>query len=132
MFTLTLLGDAIISIVLTSQADKMGRKKTLIISSVLAIFTSLIFASQSNFWVLLVSAIIGVISPSGNEIGPFMAIELSGMLQNLTSWLHTSFYLDLYHSVLPSLQSSSRSLMLDYSCGHSLRICDDHLTILKV
>ena len=120
------------SIVLTSQADKMGRKKTLIISSVLAIFTSLIFASQSNFWVLLVSAIIGVISPSGNEIGPFMAIELSGMLQNLTSWLHTSFYLNLYHSVLPSLQSSSRSLMLDYSSGYSLRIYDDHLTILKV
>ena len=78
MFTLTLLGDAIISILMTSQADKWGRRKTLIMSAVLAIFTSIMFASQSNFWVLLVSAIFGVISPSGNEIGPFMAIELSG------------------------------------------------------
>lgn len=98
MFTLTLLGDAIISIVLTSQADKMGRKKTLMVSSILAIFTSLMFASQSNFWVLLVSAIVGVISPSGNEIGPFMAIELSGMFQNHLSCLFTSFRYHLYHS----------------------------------
>ena len=85
MFTLTLLGDAIISIMLTSQADKIGRKKTLIVSSILAIFTSLMFASQSNFWVLLASAIVGVISPSGNEIGPFMAIELSGMYRVVLS-----------------------------------------------
>ena len=78
MFALTLLGDAMISLLLTSKADKYGRKKTLILSSILAIFTSLIFASQSNFLILLISAIVGVISPSGNEIGPFMEVELSG------------------------------------------------------
>jgi MFS family permease len=79
--TWTLLGDAIISIVMTSHADKIGRRTMLIAGALLSIVTSIVFATQRNFWVLLVSAIIGVISPSGNEIGPFMAIELSGLSQ---------------------------------------------------
>lgn len=78
MFSLTLVGDAIVSMVMTSRADKWGRRKTLILSSFFSIFTAVIFASQSNFLVLLIAAVIGVISPSGNEIGPFLAIELSG------------------------------------------------------
>jgi predicted MFS family arabinose efflux permease len=78
MFSLTLIGDAVISMGMTSQADKWGRRTTLILSSFLSIFTAILFASQKNFLVLLFSAIVGVISPSGNEIGPFMAIELSG------------------------------------------------------
>ena len=81
LFTLTLLGDAVISIFLTTHADKYGRKLCLFVGSFLSIFTSLVFISQTNFWILLVSAIVGVISPSGSEVGPFMAIEISSMAQ---------------------------------------------------
>lgn len=79
MFSLTLIGDAILSIALTSRADKWGRRKTLVVSSIFSILTAVVFASQSNYWVLLTAAVIGVISPSGNDIGPFLAIELSGI-----------------------------------------------------
>ena len=81
MFTLTLIGDMFVSLGLTSHADRYGRKGTLMIGAVLSIITGVTFAFQSNFWLLLISAIIGVISPSGNEIGPFMAIELSAISQ---------------------------------------------------
>lgn len=81
MFTLTLIGDAVMSILLTSFADRFGRKRTLLVGSILAVLTSVTFATQNSFWLLLISAIIGVISPSGNEIGPFMAIELSSLAQ---------------------------------------------------
>lgn len=81
MFTYTLLGDALISIILTSRADRVGRRVSLLIGSALAIVTTIIFASQTNFSILLISAIFGVISPSGNEIGPFMSIELSSLSQ---------------------------------------------------
>jgi MFS family permease len=81
MLTLTLLGDAVISIFMTSHADKWGRRLTLLAGSALAIITSVMFTFQTNFWVLLFSAVVGVISPSGNEIGPFMAIELSALSQ---------------------------------------------------
>lgn len=64
-----------------SHADRWGRRATLMVSAILSIITGLTFAFQTNFWWLTISAIFGVISPSGNEIGPFMAIELSGLSQ---------------------------------------------------
>jgi MFS family permease len=90
LFTLTLLGDALISIVLTTHADSWGRRRTLLIGSALAILTSIMFATQSNFYLLLISGIIGVISPSGYEIGPFMAIELSALSEVTSASSRTS------------------------------------------
>lgn len=81
LFSLTLMGDMVISLVMTSHADVWGRRKILLVGSFLSIITGIIFATQQNFWILLISAVLGVISPSGNEVGPFMAIELSGLAQ---------------------------------------------------
>lgn len=75
--TLTLVGDIIISLILTLIADSVGRKAILCIGAALMILSGLVFAVSSNFWVLLTAAVVGVISPSGNEIGPFKAIEES-------------------------------------------------------
>ncbi|KAI2786821.1 hypothetical protein POX_g09216 [Penicillium oxalicum] len=75
--TLTLVGDVGISFVLTLFADAMGRKAVLALGSVLMVGSGLVFALSGNFWVLLAAAILGVISPSGNEIGPFRAVEES-------------------------------------------------------
>ena len=79
LFSLTLIGDALISLAITSNADRYGRRKMLIVGGVLAVVTSSIFIITSNFWILLLVSTFGVISPSGNEIGPFMSIELSSM-----------------------------------------------------
>lgn len=81
LFSLTLLGDAVISLLLTSRADMFGRRSTLMLGALLSGITSLVFLTQTNFSVLLVTGIFGVISPSGYEIGPFMAIELSSLAQ---------------------------------------------------
>jgi len=79
MFSLTLIGDAGISLLITSNADFYGRRKMLLIGGFLAVITSFIFIISTNFWILTLVATFGVISPSGNEIGPFMAIELSSI-----------------------------------------------------
>jgi predicted MFS family arabinose efflux permease len=79
MFMLTLVGDMLISLYLTGVADRVGRRNCLLLGSCLSFGTGFIFASQSNFWLLLVAAIFGVISPSGNEVGPFLAIEVSSL-----------------------------------------------------
>jgi MFS family permease len=81
MFSLTLFGDMLISLYLTGVADRLGRRNCLLIGSTLSFLTGLIFASQRNYWLLLFAAIVGVISPSGNEVGPFMAIEVSSLAQ---------------------------------------------------
>ncbi|KAF7593025.1 hypothetical protein BBP40_012112 [Aspergillus hancockii] len=75
--TLTLVGDVVISFFLTLFADAMGRKAVLLLGSTLMVGSGIIFALFGNFWVLLAAAVLGVISPSGNEIGPFRAVEES-------------------------------------------------------
>lgn len=49
----------------------------------LMIVSGIVFATASNYWILLLAAVFGVISPSGNEIGPFRAVE-EGTLASLT------------------------------------------------
>lgn len=81
LLSLTLLGDAGISVWLTTHADRAGRKKTLLVGAALMIAAGIIFALTSNYVVLVVAAIIGVLSPSGSEIGPFLAIEQASLTQ---------------------------------------------------
>ncbi|GKZ27647.1 hypothetical protein AbraIFM66951_006000 [Aspergillus brasiliensis] len=75
--TLTLVGDVAISFLLTLFADAMGRRAVLALGSALMVGSGILFASVGNYWVLLAAAVFGVISPSGNEIGPFRAVEES-------------------------------------------------------
>ncbi|KEF55855.1 uncharacterized protein A1O9_07435 [Exophiala aquamarina CBS 119918] len=75
--TLTLAGDVFLSFLLTLVADGLGRRAILVLGAALMSVSGVVFASSGNFWVLLAAAIVGVISPSGNEIGPFRAIEES-------------------------------------------------------
>jgi MFS family permease len=79
LFTLTLAGDAGISLWLTTSADRFGRKRTLIVGALLMLGAGMAFLLTRNVVVLMAAAIIGVISPSGNEIGPFLSIEQAAL-----------------------------------------------------
>ncbi len=81
LFTFTLAGDAGISLWLTTHADGFGRKRTLLIGALLMLGAGIVFILTNNILVLMVAAIIGVISPSGNEIGPFLSVEQAGLTQ---------------------------------------------------
>ncbi|KAI0872145.1 MFS general substrate transporter [Hypoxylon argillaceum] len=75
--SLTLVGDVCISFFLTLFADALGRKAILALGALLMTGSGIVFALFSAYWVLLLAAVVGVISPNGNEIGPFRAIEES-------------------------------------------------------
>src|SRR5512146_2585369 len=79
LFTLTLAGDAGISLLLTTSADRFGRKRTLIVGALLMLGAGIVFILTRNIVVLMAAAIIGVISPSGNEIGPFLSVEQASL-----------------------------------------------------
>ena len=90
LLTLTLLGDAAISLWMTTRADRLGRKKMLLGGAGLMLLAAVVFAVTRDFWPLCFAATIGVISPSGNEVGPFLAVEQSALTQNLGSERRTS------------------------------------------
>lgn len=75
--TLTLLGDVALSLGLTLVADAAGRRRILLGGCLGMVLAGAAFATSSNYWVLLAAAVVGVISVSGNEIGPFRAVEES-------------------------------------------------------
>src|SRR6478672_5433832 len=79
LLTLTLIGDTAVSLVLTTQADRFGRKRMLILGAVLMVASGIVFALTRNFLLLVVAGTIGVISPSGNEVGPFLSIEQAAL-----------------------------------------------------
>ena len=83
ILTLTLLGDAAISLWLTTHADRLGRRRILLAGAALMLLAGLVFAVVQDFWILLLAATIGVISPSGNEVGPFLAVEQASLAQTL-------------------------------------------------
>jgi len=73
--TLTLFGDLLLGTFLTLVADRVGRRKVLLAGSVMMIVSGLIFALFENYWILLLAAVIGVISITGGDFGPFRSIE---------------------------------------------------------
>jgi len=81
LFTLALFGDTAISLWLTTSADRKGRRHMLILGALLMVFAGAVFSVTDNFILLLVAATIGVISPSGNEVGPFLSIEQAALSQ---------------------------------------------------
>ncbi len=83
LFTLTLAGDAGISLWLTTTADRFGRRRTLLAGALLMFGAGAVFILTRDVVVLMAAAIIGVISPSGNEIGPFLSVEQAALSQLL-------------------------------------------------
>jgi MFS family permease len=84
LFTLTLIGDTVISVYLTTRADRLGRRRMLIVGAMLMVAAGVTFAITHSFLLLTIAATIGVISPSGNEVGPFLSIEQAA-LSNVVS-----------------------------------------------
>jgi MFS family permease len=81
ILTLTLVGDTLVSLWLTTNADRIGRRRVLVAGSLLMTAAGLVFAVTSWVPLLIVAATIGVISPTGNEVGPFLAVEQAALSQ---------------------------------------------------
>ncbi|MBI1752947.1 MAG: MFS transporter [Acidobacteria bacterium] len=92
LLTLTLAGDALMSLWITLNADRVGRKSMLVLGAALMVAAGVPFALSGDFTVLLLAATFGVISPSGNEVGPFLAIEQAALSQVLPGERRTGVF----------------------------------------
>src|SRR5437879_6910255 len=64
----------------------------LIVGAILMAAAGLAFASTRNFAFLVVAWTIGVISPSGNEVGPFLSIEHAALSQVVPGQSRTAVF----------------------------------------
>ncbi|MBX7221056.1 MAG: MFS transporter [Blastocatellia bacterium] len=84
LLSLTLVGDTGISLWITLAADRLGRRRMLVLGSGLMVLAGMVFAFTGNFLLLLAAAMVGTISPSGGEVGPFLSIEQAILSQTIT------------------------------------------------
>lgn len=77
--TLTFIGDLVSSFLLSIITDQIGRKKMLLACSVLMTLTGAVFGLSENYYVLVITAILGILTPSGGEVGPFRTVEQSSI-----------------------------------------------------
>jgi MFS family permease len=108
LLTLTLLGDALVSLWITTHADRIGRKRMLLVGGALMVSAGIVFAATRNFYLLLLAATIGVISPSGYEVGPFLPIEQSALAQITPDAQRTRIF--AWYQLAGSLATATGSL----------------------
>jgi len=92
LLTLTLLGDTLVSLLITTRADRLGRRRMLIVGALLMAGAGLLMASTNRFWLLVLAATAGVISPSGQEVGPFLPIEQAALTGLVSDAQRTAVY----------------------------------------
>jgi MFS family permease len=81
LFSLALLGDIAVSLWITTSADRLGRRRMLLLGAALVALAGGVIASTANLALIAAAALIGVVSPNGSEIGPFISIEQSALAQ---------------------------------------------------
>lgn len=113
LLTLTLVGDTVISLYLTTRADRIGRRRMLIVGAILMAAAGLAFAFTHNFLLLILAGTIGVISPSGNEVGPFLSIEQAALSHVIPGRTRTEVF--AWYSLAGSVASALGAL-----CGGTL------------
>ena len=125
VLTLTLVGDVIVSLYLTTRADRIGRRRMLIVGSILMAAAGLTFAFTSNLLFLVIAGTIGVISPSGNEVGPFLSIEQAALSHIVPAAARTEVF--AWYTLAGSLATALGAL-----CGGGLTQALQHTAMTHV
>lgn len=83
ILTCTLINSVIFTLVTSFYADRIGRKKMLIIYAVLMATSGIIFFVTSNYIALIAACLIGTINVTGTETGAFLSIEQAMLPQTV-------------------------------------------------
>ena len=132
LLTLTLVGDVPVTLWITTSADRIGRRRMLLLGAGLMVLAGLVFAFTHSFVLLVVTAIIGVISPSGNDIGPFLSIEQAGLTQIIPSRDRTKVFAwyNLVGSFATALGSLASGGLVQALQGSGMPVINSYQVVL--
>jgi MFS family permease len=130
ILSLTLVGDILVSLWLTTHADRLGRRRTLEVGALLMVGAGVAFALTDQFPLLLLAATIGVISPSGNEVGPFLAIEQASLTETIEARRRTNVF--AWYNLVGSIATAFGALGAGLAVGAMQAAGFDELTAYRV
>jgi len=108
VLSLTLVGDTVVSLWLTTHADRLGRRRVLIVGAILMTLAGIVFALTDWVPLLILAGTIGVISPTGNEVGPFLAVEQAALSQTVPDERRTATF--AWYNLVGYLATASGAL----------------------
>jgi MFS family permease len=92
LFAAALAGGAVMTVLVTGVADRVGRRAMLIVSAGLMALGGVGFALTDRPAWLFAAALVGAISPSGKEVGPFLSIEQAILPQTVPDRRRTEIF----------------------------------------
>ena len=99
ILTSTLANSVIFTLIASFYADRIGRRKVLIIYAALMSLSGAIFFVTSNYVALIISAFIGTINVTGTETGAFLSIEQAILPQTISDTKKRNTIYAIYNMV---------------------------------
>ncbi|MCC7258222.1 MAG: MFS transporter [Gammaproteobacteria bacterium] len=113
LLVVMLIGDMLLSLLLTTRADRLGRRRVLGWGAWLMLLAVLLLGAGAPYPLLVLALAVGVVSPSGAEAGPFLPLEQAALAQFVSAERRTSL-LAWYHL------TGAAGTALGSFCGGSL------------
>jgi len=95
----TLVNSIIFNLFSSFFADRIGRKKVLIIYASLMAVSGCIFLLTENYFALILAAFIGTINVTGSETGAFLSLEQAILPQTVKNIKKTNNVFALYNMI---------------------------------
>jgi MFS family permease len=90
--TATLLGTAAATLAVGAYADRLGRRRTLLLAALLAAATGIALASTTAFSLLLLVALVGTLNPSAGDVSVFLPVEQAVLPQTVEAPRRTALF----------------------------------------
>ncbi len=127
--SMALFGDTLISLGVTTAADRVGRKRMLLAGALLMVLVGVVFVLTTNYALLLAAATIGVLSPSDKEVGPFQAIEQTALAQIVPAPQRTAVF--AWYNLAGSLAAALGALTGGFASHELLKITASEATAYR-
>lgn len=95
----TLINSVIFTLFASLYADRIGRRKILIIYALLMSLSGIIFTISDSYFLLILAAFIGTINVTGSETGAFLSIEQAILPQTIKDTQKRNTIFALYNLV---------------------------------
>jgi MFS family permease len=95
----TLVNSIIFNLFSSFFADRIGRKKVLIIYAALMAVSGCVFLLTENYFALIIAAFIGTINVTGSETGAFLSLEQAILPQTLKNIKKQNTVFALYNLI---------------------------------
>ena len=99
VLTATLVNSVFFNLLSSAYADKVGRRKILVIYAALMIVSSVIFFVTDNYIALVIAALVGTINVTGSEVGAFLSLEQALLPQTVSDLKKRNSIFAIYNAV---------------------------------